>query len=115
MRIFSGGGDTIFSFHIILEGIPISWILLEFQRNLNIFSNLFLLINIIEGDRCMNVRKNLGMFRANLIGFIPGYLETIWYDPKGISNILSMEIVEKYFSIIWEGKYSIVNKYGGIV
>ena len=91
------GGDTIFSFHIILEGIPISWILLEFQRNLNIFSNLFLLINIIEGDRCMNVHKNLGMFRANLVGFIPGCLENIWYDPKGISNILGLsQISDNY-------------------
>ena len=62
----------------------------------------------------MNVQDNEVVSCTILIGDIPGYPKLIWYDPKGITNILSMTRVEKNFPITYgRGKYFIVNKDGG--
>ena len=49
----------------------------------------------------MNVLWNKGLYWNNLVGDMPGYLKPIWYDPKGIDNILSIYQVETHFSITY--------------
>ena len=44
----------------------------------------------------MNVLRNAGVSWTNIIGYLKGYPEIIWYDPKEISNNLTMELVEKH-------------------
>ena len=78
-----------------------------------IFYNISLQTNIREGSRRMNVQDNEVVSCTILIGDIPGYPKLIWYDPKGITNILSMTRVEFFFPITYgRGKYFIVNKTG---
>ena len=70
--------------------------LMYIQSTVIISSNGYLLTNIIEGDRHMNIRKNSGVSQTNLIGVMKGYPKSSWYYPKGISNILSMAQVGKH-------------------
>jgi hypothetical protein len=42
----------------------------------------------------MNIRCNAGVTRTNMVGELNGY-GTMWYNPKGIVNILSLSQVEK--------------------
>ena len=42
----------------------------------------------------MNIRYNAGLTRNNMVGKLDGY-GTVWYNPKGIANILSLSQVEK--------------------
>ena len=57
--------------------------------------------NIREGGRYMNIHRNEGVYRNNMVGYRTGYPEPIWFDPKGISNIIAMVLVEKHFPITY--------------
>ena len=84
-----------FLFHIWAEGIPEILILLNSQGNVNIVSNGYLLINIREVVWCIKFYRNSRVSCNNLIRYLVGYPETILYDTKAISNILSMVLVDK--------------------
>ena len=62
----------------------------------------------------MNFRGNAGVYRNNLIGDLTGYPDTTWYDPKGVSDILPMALVEKILPVTYrKGKCFILDKVGG--
>ena len=52
----------------------------------------------------MNICGNSGLSQTNLIGYMLVYPESVWYDPKVISNILSMVLVEKKSQLHMETK-----------
>ena len=63
----------------------------------------------------MNVCVNTEVSQTNLISDLAGYPETIWYDPKGIDNIISIDLAEKHFPIKYgEEKCFIVLKGGKV-
>jgi hypothetical protein len=72
--------------------VPNSWILLDNQSTVNIFSNKKLLKNIRKTNRVMNIRCNAGVTRTNMIGDFGGYAGEVWYNPNGIANILGLSI-----------------------
>ncbi len=43
-----------------------------------------------------------GVTQTNMIGEMPGYPGEVWYNPKGIANILSMANVKKYYRITYD-------------
>jgi hypothetical protein len=93
--------------------IPASWILLDNQSTVNVFSNKNLLRNIRTTNRMMNILCNAGMTRTNMIGDLPGYDGEVWFNPKGIANILSLSDVEKHHRVTYNSsaeKSFIVNK-----
>ena len=108
--------DNEFTFHIRdPTAIPDSWVLLDSQSTVNMFSNPNLLRNIRPANKCMNVRGNAGVSRTNMIGDFKGYPEPVWYDPNGIANILSMAQVERYFPVTYgDEKCFIVHKKNGM-
>ena len=48
----------------------------------------------------MRIHCNAGSCLTNLIGDLPGY-GTIWYDPKAIANILSLQQVHNHYHITY--------------
>jgi hypothetical protein len=84
--------------------IPASWILLDNQSTVNVFANKDLLRNIRTTNRMMNILCNAGVTRTNMIGDLPGYDGEVWYNPKGIANILSLSDVEKHHRVTYDSR-----------
>jgi hypothetical protein len=36
------------------------------------------------------------------MGYLGDFPEPIWYDPKGVANIMSLPIVQKYYGICYD-------------
>jgi hypothetical protein len=72
--------------------MPNTWVLLDNQSTLHMFSNLELLENICEGLRSMTIHCNASAIKTTLVGDLPGY-SSVWYNPNGIANIISVTCV----------------------
>lgn len=65
----------------------------------------------------MNVQCNAGQHTTSMVSDLPGY-GTIWYDPKSITNILSLKCVNEKYHVTFNSKHSgsfIVTKPNGTV
>jgi hypothetical protein len=69
--------------------VPSSWILLDNQSTVDVFTNRALLTNICEADGFMDIHCNAGVSSTHMVGDLPGY-GTVWFNPNGIANILSL-------------------------
>ena len=78
-------------------GIDENWCLLENQLTCNAFINGKYLSNIryAPDGQYLRVHCNAGVTHTNKIGDIPVYSDPVWYNPKGIANILSLSLVQK--------------------
>ena len=76
-------------------GIDENWCLLDNQSTCNVFINGKYLSNIRDAPdgQYLRVHCNAGVTQTNKIGDIPGYSDPVWYNPKGIANILSLGLV----------------------
>ena len=50
------------------------------------------------------VNYNSGVTYTKNIGDIPGYLNTVWYKPKGIVNIMSLVLVQKHHIVTYNSQ-----------
>ena len=73
----------------------------------NAFINGNYLSNIRDDPdgQCLRVHFNAGLTYINNIGEIPGYSNHVWYDPKGIANILSLGLVKKHYLVTYNSQY----------
>ena len=87
-------------------GIDKNWCLLDNQSTWNAFINGKYLSNIRNAaDRkYLRVHCNAGVTHTNKIGDLPGYSDPVWYNPKGISNILSLGLVQKNHPVTYNSK-----------
>ena len=77
-------------------GISDSWILLDSQLAIDVFSNPDLLTKVHKIDTTLRIRCNAGVKTTNYRGYLNGY-GWVWYYPQGIANILSLSrMKEKY-------------------
>ena len=107
--------DIVTSFAFICSGhsfntassskhIPDTWVLLDNQSTIDVFSNPSLLMNIKSVNRSMSIYCNAGVTKTTQVGTLPGYGE-VWYHPTGIANILSFSRVRaKGFNITYNNK-----------
>ena len=89
-------GNTILA-DVAEAGIDENWCLLDNQLTCNAFINGKHLSNIRDtpDGQYLRVHCNVGLTHTNNIGDLPGYSDPVWYNPKGISNILSLGLVRK--------------------
>jgi hypothetical protein len=94
--------NTSFMFQTSHGGnIPETWILLDNQSTVDVFKTKSLLKNITNTDRTMTISCNAGKVVTNQVGELSGY-GTVWYQPTGIANILSLARVrEKGFKVLY--------------
>ena len=78
-------------------GIPVSWILMDSQSMVDVFSNKKLLTNIRDSKLYCNARKAIITQKGNLKGY-----SSVWYYPQGIANILSLRNVEKKHKVMYD-------------
>lgn len=83
------------------EGIPSTWILLDSQSTIDVFSNGNLLTNIHSTTTTMHIKCNAGSKSTNLRGTLSGYGE-VWYFADGIANILSLSRVKEKFRVTFD-------------
>ena len=75
------------------QPVPSSWILLDNQSTVDVFSNGALLRNIRKPGTSCRISCNAGMVVTELVGDLDGYPNPVWYHPGGIANILSLHRV----------------------
>ena len=79
-----------------------NWCLLVNQSSCNSFISIKFLPNIIyaPGGKYIRVHCNAGVTYNNNIGDLPRYSNHVWYNPKGVANILSLGLVCRILSIM---------------
>ena len=89
-------GDTILA-AAAEAGIDENWFLLDNQSTCNAFINRKYLSNIRDAPagQYLHVHCKSGVTHTNKIGDLPGYSDTVCYNPKVIANILSLGLVQK--------------------
>ena len=83
------------------SSIPESWILLDSQSTIDVFSNKALLKDIHESDTTLRIRCNAGVKTTKFRGHLSGY-GWVWYYPEGIANILSLSRVRERYRVTFD-------------
>jgi len=82
-------------------GILSSWILLDSQSTVDVFSNLKLLSNIRDAKCSLTLYCNARKAIITKKGDLKGY-DTVWSHPDGITNILSLHNVQKKYKVTYD-------------
>ena len=86
-------------------GIDENYYLLNNQSTCSAFINKKYLTKIRDAPDGQYIRLhcNSGVTYTNKIGEPPGYYDPVWYNPKGIDNILSLDLVQKNHPVTYNG------------
>jgi hypothetical protein len=78
-------------------GLKSNTLLLDSCSTVCLISNGSILHGIHMVKHCMHIHCNAGVQSMNQMGYLGDFPELVWYDPKGVANILSLFIVQKYY------------------
>ena len=77
-------------------------LLIDSCSSVNLICNSELLHNIVTVDWHMRVRCNAGVRTTNQQGRLGSFPEPVWYNPKGVANILSLNSVKKHYRVTYD-------------
>ena len=81
------------------RALPITWLLLDSCSTTNLICNKNWLHDIHDDGTSITIQCNAGTVRLTQKGYLGSYPETVWFNPHGIANIMSLDNVAKYFRI----------------
>ena len=78
--------------------MPLTWLLLDSQYMVDLIANTRILLNIrkVWSKDAIRVNCNSGFKVVDRVSDLPSY-GTVWYEPTGIANIISMLMATKKF------------------
>ena len=100
--------DTTRAEHMLLKHrqqgrkLPNNWLLGDTCSTANIISDLSLLTNIRKAPHAIAVHCNAGTVLLDSWGDFGTFPKPVWYNPKGIANIMSLYEVSKHYRIEWD-------------
>ena len=99
-------GDTILA-GVAEVGIDKNWFLLDNKLEWNAFIKCKYLSNIRDDPdvKYLHVHCNTGVTYTDKIGDLPGYSNTVCYNPKGIAKTLSLGLVQKHHLVTYNSQY----------
>ena len=73
------------------RAVSLTWLLLDSQLTVDLIANPRMLLNTrkVQSKDAIRVHCNSRVKALDRVGDLPGY-GTVWYEPTGIANILSM-------------------------
>ena len=77
--------------------LPNKWLLLDSCSTTDIVSNIQLLTNVHDAPTPTWVRCNAGRIQLTQRGYLGDYPHAVWYNPKGVANILSLHNVSDHY------------------
>ena len=85
--------------------VPLTWLLLNSQSAVELIANPIMLLNIrtVRSEYSICVHCNSRFKVVDRVSDLPGY-KTVWYEPTGIANILSMSRATKKFWVIFDSE-----------
>ena len=84
---------------VLMHGLPLLWLLLDSCSTADIFANANLLSDIHHAPNPIWVRCNAGRIQLTQQGYFGNYPYPVWYNPKGVANILSLYNVTKHYRV----------------
>ena len=81
------------------HNLPNGWLLLDSCSTANLIMNRALLHDIHTVDTSISIQCNAGTNTTNQKGYLGDYPTPVWYNPKGIANILSMKDVAQHYRL----------------
>ena len=98
-------GDTIMAASAE-AGIDENWCLFDNQSTFNAFINENYLSNIRDAPygKYLRFHCNAGVTHTKKIGDLPGYSDLVLYNPKGITNTLSLGLVQKNHPVTYNNQ-----------
>ena len=87
------------------RAVPLTWLLLKSQLTVDLIANANMMVNIgkVRGKDAIRVHCIIGVNIVDRVGILLGY-RTVWYEPTGIANILSMSTVTKKFRVVFDSE-----------
>ena len=87
-----------------LRKLPGLWLLIDSCSSTNLICDKRLLHGIFEAECPMTIHCNAGTVRITHKGYYRTYPEPVWYNPKGIANIMSLDNITKYYRITMDSR-----------
>jgi len=78
-----------------------NWILLNNQLTIHYFCNQEMVTSIRDSLTTMTINTNAGNTSTNLQATLPG-LGDVWFDNKGMVNVLSLALIEDKYQITYD-------------
>ena len=91
---------------VLMHGLPLRWLLIDSCSTTDIFASASLLTNIHVAPQPIWVRCNAGRIQLTHQGCFGSYPYPVWYNPRGVANILSLANVTKHYRVTMDSSNS---------